>query len=68
MNQDDFINKIDYALQNVAMPTEIRDLLIELKLDVPTAINAEQRMELFTRWIEIITTTVQIVYEISKNN
>lgn len=67
MKTQELIDKINNALQTIAMPDEIRILLIELKDDIPNALTPEEKQDLYIRWMEIILTTVQIVYEISNH-
>lgn len=65
MNKD-LINRIEYALQNIAMPEEIRILLTDLKEDVPRAKTAEQKLQIFVRWVDIIMLAADVVHEFSK--
>ncbi|WP_447635719.1 hypothetical protein [Flavobacterium microcysteis] len=65
MYKKDLINKINETLQNVDMPNEIRELLIELRNQIPSATTLEQKQGIYLRWMEIILAATQIVYEIS---
>ena len=67
MYKEDLINKINEVLLSVEMPSEIRELLIELRDQIPSVTTPEQNQDIYLRWMEIILTTARLVYEISTN-
>ncbi|CCG52172.1 Hypothetical protein KQS_00865 [Flavobacterium indicum GPTSA100-9 = DSM 17447] len=55
MTKKEIILKIDEALLNVDMPPETRELLIELRSEIPRIRTKEEIISLGTKWAEIIT-------------
>ena len=67
MNTQEYIDKINIALQTIAMPDEVRMLLVELRDDLPLAKTEQEQLEIFRRWGTIALTAGKFLYDILEN-
>lgn len=63
MDHTEIVNKINNALQNIEMSDEIRVLLIELRDDFPSARTTLDKMELISRWCQILSPGIHLIFE-----
>lgn len=64
MNKTEFIQQIEWALDNLPMSEQMREFLTNLKEEVPTT--EKERFQAYTEWMELIIVTMQVVAELSK--
>lgn len=65
MNTEEIKNKIDFALQNIVMPDEVKELLIELREEITENLSIEESINFYAKWIKLITTASKFFSEIS---
>ena len=61
MNSKELIYKIDYALLNVEMNDETRELFILLRGEIPQAKTNEEKLQIALKLMDVITKGVAIV-------
>ncbi len=64
MNKTEFIQQIEWALDNLPMSEQMREFLTNLKDEVPET--ETERFKAYTEWMELIIVTMQVVAELSK--
>ncbi|RZJ65623.1 MAG: hypothetical protein EOO50_13315 [Flavobacterium sp.] len=64
MNNLEFIQKIDWALESLPMSNEIRELFIELRNN-PPELEAD-KFDGYLKWMELLVMLAQIGAEFSK--
>lgn len=64
MSKINFIEQIDWALENIEMSAEMREFLINLKTNVPVL--EGDRFKAYTEWMQIVMMAIKITEELSK--
>lgn len=61
MKNKDIIYQIDYALLNIEMNDEARELFIMLREQIPQAKTKEEKLQIALKLMDVITTGAAIV-------